>query len=328
MKKKLRIAVWSIGKHAEKNILPSLKDHPEIELVGIYSRNKIKVSQCMRKYECRSWNSSQEMLLDSNIDIIYASGPINSHYNCGLKTLKSNKHFWCEKPFTLNFKESETLVKLSKEKKLTVAEGLMYYYHPQFIWLKDYVKKKRNIRIINSRFAIPFSNNQLTKYKKNKLDISSSVLLDIGIYPISLMHKLINIDNQKIKILYKNLQLSSNSNSEVGAQIIFLYNTIVFNIFWGIGYSYKNEVEVLANNSSMITKKIFAKTDTYSSVIFVSDKSGKESKIEIKKSNHFVNMFSEFSKLVYSNLAAEKERKRILSLAALNDKVKKHSKNL
>ena len=64
------------------------------------------VKDCSIKWGCSSWDTTEDMLIDSNLDIIYLSTPPGLHYEQGMRVLRSNKHLWCEKPITLNFKQT------------------------------------------------------------------------------------------------------------------------------------------------------------------------------------------------------------------------------
>ena len=143
--KNKKIAVWSLGKHALTNILPAIHITEGLEIYGVFSRNKEIVNECCKQWECRSWDTIDNMLSDSNLDIIYLATPPGLHYEHGLKVLQANKHLWCEKPFSTNLEKTQNLIEISDQKKLSVCEGFMYLYHTQFIKLKEYIQKQELI---------------------------------------------------------------------------------------------------------------------------------------------------------------------------------------
>ena len=61
----MKVAVWGLGKHAIKNILPALKKSPNLELYGVFSRNKDVVDNCEKNFHCSSWPTSEEMLKET-----------------------------------------------------------------------------------------------------------------------------------------------------------------------------------------------------------------------------------------------------------------------
>ena len=116
--KNKKIAVWGLGKHSLTNIHPAIHITEGLEIYGVYSRNKVIVKECCKKWDCKTWDTIGNMLLDSNLDIIYLATPPGLHYKQGLKVLQSNKHLWCEKPFTTELEKSENLIEISDQRNL------------------------------------------------------------------------------------------------------------------------------------------------------------------------------------------------------------------
>ena len=64
------------------------------------------------------------MVADPNVDIVYVATPHSHHYqNCRL-VLEAGKNVLCEKAFTTNAKQLETLIKIAKEKNLFLMEAV------------------------------------------------------------------------------------------------------------------------------------------------------------------------------------------------------------
>jgi predicted dehydrogenase len=313
----MKIAVWSIGPHALKNILPSLKINKNIELYGVYTRDSILTKKCSEEYECIGFSSSSEMLNNKEIDIIYTCSPIGIHAQQGLEVLNANKHFWCEKPLTSSFKDTEKLIQLSVDKELSVAEGFMYLYHPQFLWLKEYLNNLENndIKKIDCIFTLPYLETPGFRYDNN---LGGGTLLDIGTYPISAILGLVNSEDPAI-VLKKEMENKKFSVDMNGSASLVFPSGIQTNLFWGIGFGYKNEIDILMEKGSIYTDKIFSKNDSYIPEFQIRDQSGIITIIKNKKNNHFNSMFDHFISLVGNAKNSEIERNRIMRLAKLTD---------
>ena len=88
-----------------------------------------------------------------------------------------------------------------------------------------------------------------------------SILLDLGIYPISLSNKIVKLKN--LDILFKCSEKNKRRN-EITQNIILSYDKkTIFNLAWGIDNSYKNEVEILGKNWCLSTDRIFSKTESF-----------------------------------------------------------------
>ena len=67
------IAVWGLGNHAIKRIIPALHSMEELNLIGVCSRNQKSVTECAFEWDCIGWTNPTEMLENAkfnNIDVI------------------------------------------------------------------------------------------------------------------------------------------------------------------------------------------------------------------------------------------------------------------
>jgi len=234
--------------------------------------------------------------------------------------LESKKHFWCEKPFTSSHKQTKELIKLSIDKNLSVAEGFMYLYHPQFLWLKDYLKQYSNEEIINVdvKFTMPYPDNPGWRYNPQ---MGGSTLLDIGTYNLSIILEL--IENEIPDILFKEVKSVPSIPIDMNGHISLVYPSgTICNLFWGMGLPYRNEIDIVTTNGSIYSDKIFSKTAEYTPSFIIRDLNGNKQTIENKNCNHFINMFNYFCGLVDNHDEAQKERDRILSLSEWVEKIR------
>ena len=315
-----KIAVWGLGNHAIKNILPALKRTQNIDLAGIYTRNESLRNKYAKKFNCKTWLNHEEMLQDPDIDIIYCSTPPGLHHQMGIETLLAGKHFWCEKPVTMSLEEARSLVDLSNKRNLTLAEGFMYLYHPQIETLKNKIKEPflENINYVDIIFTLPDSDN---KSFRNKSELGGSSLYDIGCYNISLA---LEIFNQKDpKILYKKININNLFNIDTSGYASLQFGEdAVCNLFWGMGFGYRNEVNILSREGSLYTDKIFSKKEDYKPVLDLRNHYGEVVSHECGQANHFINMFSYFNSFIDDREKADFEKKRIIKLAETIEKFK------
>ena len=108
------VAVWGLGNHAKKRILPVLSAMDEIGLVGVCSRNRKVVDECAKQWECHGWISPGEMLNCDDVDVVYIATPIGVHFSLSEQALKAGKHVWCEKPLTCIMKRLNFLYLLQR----------------------------------------------------------------------------------------------------------------------------------------------------------------------------------------------------------------------
>jgi len=101
------------------------------EVVAIGSRSKERAEKLAKKYGVgTSYGSYSELLNDKSIDIIYIGTPHNFHYEQTKLCLEHGKHVLCEKPITVNAKESQELFNLAKSKNLFLMEVMWTPFLP------------------------------------------------------------------------------------------------------------------------------------------------------------------------------------------------------
>ena len=105
------VAVWGLGRHSLKRIIPALSSMDELSLIGICSRNQKSVAECALEWDCIGWIDPTEMLENDRVDVIYIATPIGVHANLAIKALNAGKHVWCEKPLTCDYKDTKALIK-------------------------------------------------------------------------------------------------------------------------------------------------------------------------------------------------------------------------
>lgn len=317
-----KIAVWGLGNHAIKRILPAIKEVKNLQLMGVCSRRENIVRDWAQKMNCHGWTDPEDMLKISDLDIIYISTPIGLHAEQGKKVLLAGKHLWCEKPFTCNLLESEKLVNLSRQKGLTVAEGFMYLYHPQFCAIEDIITSKKlgHIKEISFRFGFPHLKSPGFRYQAS---LGGGTLWDVGCYSISAAINLLK--NQTVKVQYVELRNSEYYNVDVDGTVIleFSKGTKVIST-WHTGVGYKNDIDIWGDKGSLYSDKIFSKLNNYSPNIWYKDQNGTLEIQELVSTNHFVKMFDNFLLLISSNELAEQERINIIKRAKVMDLIFNH----
>ena len=260
-KNPINIAIWGLGSHAKNNLIPAILDSDQAELYGICSRNSQVVKQVSREYECSSWSGPNDMLADPLIDVIVLSTPPGLHFDQGMRVLASGKHLWCEKPLTTNLTETLKLINFSEQKNLAVCESLMYLYHPQFVELKKMISKNHlgAINIIQSNFGLPTLDNPGFR---NNQSLGASCLMDVGIYPISLMLSL--FDNNSIEVVTSKIIFDEESSYDIsGISHLLIDSNINCFLNWSYDTAYTNQVNIWGTKNSLYSNRIFSKNKEY-----------------------------------------------------------------
>lgn len=313
------IAVWGLGRHAINRILPAIKEVDGLRLKGICSRNKIVVEKYADNMGCYGWTNPSEMLNQNDLDIVYLATPIGLHARQGKKILLAGKHLWSEKPFTCDFVQSKNLVKLSRTKELTVAEGFMYQYHRQFkeIYERIITNQLGKIKEVNLKFGFPKLERPGFRYDP---DLCGGAFWDVGCYTISAAINLFK--NESVVVKYVDLKVCDNYGVDFDGTVILDFSGGARVIStWHVGGCYKNEIDIWGEEGSIYSDRIFSKLHNYEPELIMRDKHGEQSNIKLSSMNQFVSMFDRFLSLIGSKIDSEQERLDIIKRAKLMDEI-------
>ena len=121
------------------------------------------------------------------MDAVYIATPHSAHAENAILCMRNQKAVLCEKPFAVNAKEVETMIRVSKEENVLLMEGMWSRFPPLMNTLRDWLRQGKlgEIRTLHADFGF------LPKMKDPNgrlfnLKLAGGSLLDLGIYPVSL----------------------------------------------------------------------------------------------------------------------------------------------
>ena len=160
-----------------------------MEAVG--SRSPERAESFAKKYSIpRSYGSYEQLVADPDIDVIYIASTNNAHLENTKLALNAGKHVLLEKPFTLDASEARELVSLARAKGLFLMEAMWTRFLPNHVALFE---KLEQGLIGTPLYLIADHDLDLPKNLHPRLydpALGGGSLLDLGIYPISLAHRL------------------------------------------------------------------------------------------------------------------------------------------
>jgi predicted dehydrogenase len=124
MNRKIRVGVIGLGIMGEQ-YTRIYQAHPFAEVAAISTRNPERLRLIGDKYEIRArYQDYDEMLAQSDLDAVCVATPDFAHYAPVKAALEAGLHVLCEKPFTTDLDEADSLLHLSRSRpkqKLQVA---------------------------------------------------------------------------------------------------------------------------------------------------------------------------------------------------------------
>ena len=317
MKKKLiNWGIISTAKIALEHLIPAIMKSKNSNLLAIASRSKRSAYKISKKFNIsRSYGSYDELYQDPDVDIIYNPLPNHLHIKSSLKACAQGKHILLEKPLSLTAKEITPLIKNAKKHNVIIKEAFMVRHHPQWQWIKKYIKSGHIGEVSNISTVFSYSNKN-PKNIRNILKYGGGAIYDIGCYPTAISRYILDKEPKKVVAsairdskfktdILSTANLDSDgvfSSYTVATQSTYFQQVIVLgtrktilveNPFNAI--KTKPTTIVIYNGKSIYkkenTKKIFKSTDQYEhQVTLFSDHLLKNKKVDYDLKDAYKNM--------------------------------------
>lgn len=158
----------------------------ESQIYGVAARNFEKTVQFAQKHDIpKSFETTDELIADPSIHIIYIAVPNQLHYPFIKKALQHGKHVLCEKTITLSKKELDELSQLAKEKRLILQEAMTIFNMPLYTHLKKLANENHfgQLKMIQAPFGSYKEPDPTNRFFNP--DLAGGALLDIGTYAVS-----------------------------------------------------------------------------------------------------------------------------------------------
>ena len=281
-----RVAVWGIGGHAERRLLPALAQCAATTIAGVTTRDAGRGERLAALHRCPFWPRPEEMLRADTVDAVLVATPIGCHFSHGLAVIEAGKHLWCEKSLTASVRDSETLIAEARRRALVLAECFMYRYHPQFRRLLALAAELGLISSMTSRFLIPPLEHPGFR---NSGALGGGGLLDVGCYPV---HAAVELLGDDLEVLHARLVQPPGCEVDMTGHAVLGSPTGATALLqWGFGAAYRSDLTVCGARGSIDADRAFSKTAEYEPTLVIRDVQGTARTESVARANSFVEMF-------------------------------------
>ncbi|MCC5475903.1 Gfo/Idh/MocA family oxidoreductase [Streptomyces sp. JA03] len=163
-----------------------LVDLPDAEIAAVASRRPQSAEAFAERFgAARAYGDWESLAADPAIDVVYVATPHSAHRAAAGLCLEAGRNVLCEKPFTLNLRETEELVALAREHDRFLMEAMWMYCNPLIRRLKALVDDGAigEVRTVQADFGLagPFP----PAHRLRDPALGGGALLDLGVYPVS-----------------------------------------------------------------------------------------------------------------------------------------------
>ncbi|XP_039760888.1 trans-1,2-dihydrobenzene-1,2-diol dehydrogenase-like [Pararge aegeria] len=213
----IRWGIVSCGKisHDFVNAINTYPDKGDMVIAAAAARDKSRAEEFAKIHKIpKVFSSYAEMAKSKDIDVAYIGALNPDHYSLSKLFLESGKHVLCEKPLCLNYKQSQSLIKIAKNGNLFLMEAVWSRFSPSYIALEKEIQagKLGQPQFLEVNFGVPIESVERL-YKK---ELGGGAILDLGIYTLQLA-----------QYIFKDEPIKVTAVSELNNEGVDLVDTVV-----------------------------------------------------------------------------------------------------
>ena len=254
---KKRIINWGILSSAKigwEHVIPAILKSKNSKLVAIASRNTLRAKKLAQRFKItKSYGSYQELYKDQEIDVIYNPLPNHLHIKSSIEACKNKKNILLEKPISLKATDIDPLMKYASENKVVIKEAFMVRHHPQWQWVKKYIKsgKLGSISSISTVFSY---NNKNPKNIRNIKKFGGGAIYDIGCYPTVISRFLLDKEPKRVVGLAKN---DKKFKTDILSSVVLDFGEIYSSFIVATQSTFSQQVTILVTKKTLIVENPF-----------------------------------------------------------------------
>jgi Predicted dehydrogenases and related proteins len=156
------------------------------ELAAIGSRSKERAEAFAAEFGAkRAYGSCEELAADPEVDIVYVGTVHPAHRDNMLTLIRGGKSVLCEKPFTMNAKQAEEVIRAARERGVFLMEGMWTRYLPPIVKVREWLREGKIGEVLMMTADFGFDAGWQPEGRLLNKELGGGALLDAGIYPVS-----------------------------------------------------------------------------------------------------------------------------------------------
>lgn len=189
MSAKIKWGIIGPGSIAHK-FAKAIQNTSQNTVVAVASRSLDRANEFAAQYQiAKVYESYESLIVSKEVDAVYIATPHPWHFAPAAFALKNGVAVLCEKPITVNAKETAELIQLSKQNNVFLMEAMWTRCFPIMIEIKEILKKQLLGELVsaNAKFCFAIKErNELSRLLNP--DLAGGALLDVGVYLASISH--------------------------------------------------------------------------------------------------------------------------------------------
>ena len=185
-----------------RHFMNTLKTLEETRVAGVLGSHPDKARSFLQEnggpesQDAVVYATIDELIADKNVDAVYVGTPHTKHFEHVELLMTNGIPALCEKPITVTGTQAQTLVELARQNKVFLMEALWTRTLPTWHRVRELIDEGAIGEVdhysadIGSRY--PYD----PEHRLFNPELAGGVLLDLGVYPVSLAHMLSGVPEQ------------------------------------------------------------------------------------------------------------------------------------
>jgi len=234
------------GVVATKALAPAVRSARNANLYAVASRD---ISRALNLSPSCVYDNYDELINDPKVEAIYISLPNNVHASIASRALIAGKAVLCEKPLTMNYQESEELVRVSKASNSLLVEAIWFRWHPRLIKACEQIAAGVIGEITQIDAAFTYVNNNKGNYRFDPA-LGGGALLDLGPYPLHLIASLFGSE-ARVELLEVNQDIGPSGVDLVTTGSALINGSVRFNFNLSFVGQLSQEITISGSKGSI-----------------------------------------------------------------------------
>ncbi|MBS1231876.1 MAG: oxidoreductase domain protein [Bacteroidetes bacterium] len=163
----------------------------EAELIGVYDHNPDKTTSFSMKYNCKAFDSAEELCKDEKIDIICVCTPSGRHLEPALAVINAGRHCVIEKPLEVTLARCDKIINAGIQNKVMVSGIFPMRFSRVNIELKKAIDEGRFGRLVMGDAFIKWYRSpdyyKDIKWRSNFNSSGGGAVMNQGIHSVDLL---------------------------------------------------------------------------------------------------------------------------------------------
>lgn len=169
-------------------VVPQAQASAYCLVTAVASRSLSKAREFAARHQIpMAFGSYEELLNSPDVDAVYVPLPPAMHHDWTLRAAQAGKHVLCEKPMSLNARETADMIRFCRAAGVVLMDSVMWYHTERARRMRQLIGEGQlgEIRQITSAFTFP-GDGLATDNIRFQSALGGGSLLDVGWYCVGL----------------------------------------------------------------------------------------------------------------------------------------------